>query len=160
MTKLCTTMNMHRCRLLWDEAMGNGASSWLASHPGGFMVSLLGNDHVKFGCGAAARCAHTRPTLASPEHEHQALTRTPTLTLTLTLTRCARTLGGVEQVRTVLINPRSGDTTRSTDLRRPALPLTALQLPFAASGEVAGSAAWLKRPSLAGSRQPMRSPTT
>lgn len=54
---------MHRCRLLWDEAMGNGASSWLASHPGGFMVSLLGNDHVKFGCGAAARCARTRPTL-------------------------------------------------------------------------------------------------
>tara|TARA_B100000795_G_C22754134_1_gene420723 strand:+ start:1067 stop:1237 length:171 start_codon:yes stop_codon:yes gene_type:complete len=52
-------MSMHRCRLLWDEAMGNGASSWLASHPGGFMVSLLGNDHVKFGCGAAARCAHT-----------------------------------------------------------------------------------------------------
>ena len=110
------------------------------------MVSLLGNDHVKFGCGAAARCARTRPTLASPEHEHQALTRTPTLTLTLTLTRCARTLGGVEQVRTVLINPRSGDTTRSTDLRRPALPLTALQLPFAASGEVAGSAAWLGAP--------------
>lgn len=90
------------------------------------MVSLLGNDHVKFGCGAAARCA--------------------------------RTLGGVEHVCTVLINPRSGDTTRSTDLRRPALPLTALQLPFAASREAAGSAAWLKRPYHAGSQQPVRSP--
>ena len=50
--------------------MGNGASSWLAGNPGGFMVSLLGNDHVKFGCGAAARCARTLPTLARHTNPH------------------------------------------------------------------------------------------
>ena len=54
-----TFSNFLSARLLWDEAMGNGASSWLAANPGGLMVALLGNDHVKFGCGAAARCARS-----------------------------------------------------------------------------------------------------
>lgn len=103
-----TFSNFLSARLLWDEAMGNGASSWLAANPGGLMVALLGNDHVKFGCGAAARCA--------------------------------RSIGGVEPVRTVMINPRSGDTSRQTDFRRPELPLTALQLPFASSRDRSGPA--------------------
>lgn len=44
-------------RLLWDEAMGSKAAEWLKRNPSGQMLALVGSDHVKFGCGAAGRCA-------------------------------------------------------------------------------------------------------
>lgn len=67
-------------RLLWDEAMGSAAANWVRDHPTGLLVGMIGSDHVKFGCGAAGRCAR------------------------------ALKQGGLGGVRTVLLNPTCADT--------------------------------------------------
>ena len=90
--------NFMSSRLLSDESMGWRTASWLQKNPGGLAVSLVGNDHIKFGCGAAARCG-----LA---------------------------LGGIEHVRTVLLNPTNSETAYKNYFS-PMLPLTELQLRYA-----------------------------
>lgn len=91
--------NFLSSRLLSDESMGSRTAAWLRRNPGGLAVSLVGNDHIKFGCGAAARCG--------------------------------RELGGIEHVRTVLVNPRNIETAPKNSFDPgPGLPLTALSLRY------------------------------
>jgi hypothetical protein len=124
--------NFLSSRLLWDEAMGTRTASWLKEpgNQGGLIVSLVGSDHVKFGCGAAARCGralgglqvccaehhHVTTTRRNPHHEanHRVSADRP------------------QHVRTVLLNPSSADTRPSAGGAFPALPLTSLQLQYAA----------------------------
>ena len=79
----CTTSfkNFLANRVLWDEAMASVMETWLASKPGGLAVGVVGADHVKFGCGAANRLARRLPGAAR-----------------------------VDDVATVLLNPRPSDT--------------------------------------------------
>ncbi|KAH8062266.1 hypothetical protein JL722_3180 [Aureococcus anophagefferens] len=79
----CTTSfkNFLANRVLWDEAMASVMETRLASKPGGLAVGVVGADHVKFGCGAANRLARRLPGAAR-----------------------------VDDVATVLLNPRPSDT--------------------------------------------------
>lgn len=52
-----TFTNFLSASMLWDEAMATSASSWSRSNPTGLFVAVVGNGHVKFGCGAPARAA-------------------------------------------------------------------------------------------------------
>lgn len=53
--------NFFSGRVLWDEAMATSSARWLLSQTlkgnDPLLVGLVGNDHVKFGCGVPARCA-------------------------------------------------------------------------------------------------------
>lgn len=96
-----TFRNFLSSRMLTDESMGSRTAAWLKAHPGGLAVSLVGNDHIKWGCGAAARCG--------------------------------RELGGVEYVRTVMVNPRNAETSPESSYNAgPRLPLAALSLRYSA----------------------------
>lgn len=92
--------NFLSSRMLTDESMGSRTAAWLKAHPGGLAVSLVGNDHIKFGCGAAARCG--------------------------------RELGGVEYVRTVMVNPRNAESEPKNSYSGPRLPLSVLSLRYSA----------------------------
>lgn len=92
--------NFLSSRMLTDESMGSRTAAWLKAHPGGLAMSLVGNDHIKFGCGAPARCG--------------------------------RELGGVEYVRTVMVNPSNAEASpkSSYNPRGLRLPLTTLSLRY------------------------------
>ena len=79
----CTTSfkNFLANRVLWDEAMAAVLQRWLADHPDGLAVGVVGADHVKYGCGAANRLARAIPGDLGPD-----------------------------AVATVLLNPRPSDT--------------------------------------------------
>lgn len=46
---------------LRDEAMASASAAWLAEHPQGLLLGLVGVNHVKFSCGVPARTARMLP---------------------------------------------------------------------------------------------------
>ena len=46
---------------LRDEAMASASAAWLARHPRGLLVGLVGINHAKFACGVPARTARMVP---------------------------------------------------------------------------------------------------
>ena len=42
---------------LRDEAMASASAAWLAQHPDGLLLGLVGTNHAKFACGVPARTA-------------------------------------------------------------------------------------------------------
>ena len=42
------------------QAMGAATAAWVRDNPGGLAISLVGNGHASFGCGAPARCEMSR----------------------------------------------------------------------------------------------------
>lgn len=95
----------------------------MRQHPDGLLLGILGSDHVKFGCGAAGRCARV---LANADFGAGA-GAPPT----------GRRAAG-DCVRSVLLNPTCADTDRA--LLRPGFPLTTLQLRYAATAGDGGPA--------------------
>jgi uncharacterized iron-regulated protein len=121
-----TFRNFLSSRLLSDESMGSHTAGWLKRNPGGVAIALVGNDHVKFGCGAAARCG--------------------------------RAMGGIQHVRTLLLNPTNADTSPRTGLSSAKLPLTALQLQYTSETPNGGDDGSPITPSVIGGRELSPSP--
>lgn len=44
-----------------DEAMASASAGWLASHPDGLLLGMVGVNHAKFSCGVPARTARMLP---------------------------------------------------------------------------------------------------